>query len=142
MLTSMLWVRAKAKAILGALGGTPQPLVDAIAAGTIRGAVAVVGCNNPKVQQDYGHVISLFMLAYAIMYAGSGPICDRLGTRKGFAVFITLWSLAAVGIVSAVVQGLLMGRLLRRFSPRRLAVLGLLSSTLAFIAWGAATFFV
>ena len=49
------------------------------------------------------------------------------------------WSLAAVGIVSAVVQGLLMGRLLRRFSPRRLAVLGLLSSTLAFIAWGAAT---
>jgi DHA1 family tetracycline resistance protein-like MFS transporter len=49
------------------------------------------------------------------------------------------WSLAAVGIVSAVVQGLLMGRLLRYFSPRRLAVLGLLSSTLAFFAWGAAT---
>jgi DHA1 family tetracycline resistance protein-like MFS transporter len=49
------------------------------------------------------------------------------------------WSLAAVGVVSAVVQGLLMGRLLRRFSPRRLAMLGLLSSTLAFIAWGAAT---
>jgi carbon-monoxide dehydrogenase catalytic subunit len=44
------------EAILGALGGTPQPLVDAIAAGSIRGAVAVVGCNNPKVQQDYGHV--------------------------------------------------------------------------------------
>jgi DHA1 family tetracycline resistance protein-like MFS transporter len=49
------------------------------------------------------------------------------------------WSLAAVGIVSAIVQGVLMGRLLRRFSPRRLAVLGLLSSTLAFVAWGAAT---
>jgi MFS transporter, DHA1 family, tetracycline resistance protein len=49
------------------------------------------------------------------------------------------WSLAAVGIVSAIVQGLLMGRLLRRFGPRRLAVLGLLSSTLSFIAWGAAT---
>ncbi len=44
------------EAILGALGGTPQPLVDAIAAGTIRGAVGVVGCNNPKVTQDYGHV--------------------------------------------------------------------------------------
>jgi carbon-monoxide dehydrogenase catalytic subunit len=44
------------EAILGALGGTPQPLIDAIAAGTIRGAVAVVGCNNPKVTQDYGHV--------------------------------------------------------------------------------------
>jgi len=49
------------------------------------------------------------------------------------------WSLAAVGVVSAVVQGLLLGRLLRRFSPRRLAVMGLVSSTLAFVMWGAAT---
>ncbi|MBT8441814.1 MAG: carbon monoxide dehydrogenase, partial [Gammaproteobacteria bacterium] len=44
------------EAILGALGGTPAPLVDAIKAGKIRGAVAVVGCNNPKVPQDHGHV--------------------------------------------------------------------------------------
>jgi anaerobic carbon-monoxide dehydrogenase catalytic subunit len=44
------------EAILGALGGTPQPLVDAIVAGSIRGAVGVVGCNNPKVKQDYAHV--------------------------------------------------------------------------------------
>jgi DHA1 family tetracycline resistance protein-like MFS transporter len=49
------------------------------------------------------------------------------------------WSLAAVGIVSAIVQGLLLGRLLRVFSPKRLAVLGLLSSTLAYLFWGAAT---
>lgn len=49
------------------------------------------------------------------------------------------WSLAAVGIVSVVVQGLLLGRLLRRFSPRRLAVMGLVSSTLAYLLWGAAT---
>jgi carbon-monoxide dehydrogenase catalytic subunit len=44
------------EAILGALGGTPAPLVEAIAEGRIRGAVAIVGCNNPKVTQDYGHV--------------------------------------------------------------------------------------
>jgi DHA1 family tetracycline resistance protein-like MFS transporter len=49
------------------------------------------------------------------------------------------WSLAAVGIVSVVVQGLLLGRLLRWLSPRRLAVLGLVSSTLAYLLWGAAT---
>ena len=49
------------------------------------------------------------------------------------------WSLAAVGIVSVVVQGLLLGRLLRSLSPRRLAVLGLVSSTLAYLLWGAAT---
>jgi carbon-monoxide dehydrogenase catalytic subunit len=43
------------EAILSALGGTPQPLVDAIVAGKIRGAVGIVGCNNPKIKQDLGH---------------------------------------------------------------------------------------
>ncbi len=44
------------EAILGALGGTPEPLVNAIKEGAIRGAAGVVGCNNPKLKQDYGHV--------------------------------------------------------------------------------------
>ena len=44
------------EAILGALGGTPDPLVNAIKEGKIRGAVGVVGCNNPKIRQDLGHV--------------------------------------------------------------------------------------
>jgi carbon-monoxide dehydrogenase catalytic subunit len=43
------------EAILAALGGTPKPLIDAIVAGSIRGAVGVVGCNNPKIRQDLGH---------------------------------------------------------------------------------------
>ena len=38
-----------------ALGGTWEPLLNAIKAGQIRGAVGVVGCNNPKVVHDYGH---------------------------------------------------------------------------------------
>jgi DHA1 family tetracycline resistance protein-like MFS transporter len=49
------------------------------------------------------------------------------------------WSLAAVGIVSVTVQGFLMGRMLRRFAPQRLAIIGLVSSTLAYALWGAAT---
>ena len=49
------------------------------------------------------------------------------------------WSLAAVGVVSAIVQGLLLGRILKVISVRRLAVLGLISSTLAYALWGAAT---
>ena len=49
------------------------------------------------------------------------------------------WSLAAVGVMSVLIQGVLLGRLLKRFSPRRLAVLGLVSSTLAYACWGAAT---
>jgi MFS transporter, DHA1 family, tetracycline resistance protein len=48
-------------------------------------------------------------------------------------------SLAAAGVVSAIVQGLLLGRILRLVSVRRLAVLGLISSTLAYALWGAAT---
>ncbi|MCX8067927.1 MAG: carbon monoxide dehydrogenase, partial [Anaerolineae bacterium] len=44
------------EAILNALGGTPEPLVNAIKEGTIRGAVGVVGCNNPKIKQDLGPV--------------------------------------------------------------------------------------
>ncbi len=43
------------EAILAALGGTPQPLIDAIVKGQIRGATGIVGCNNPKIKQDLGH---------------------------------------------------------------------------------------
>jgi carbon-monoxide dehydrogenase catalytic subunit len=44
------------EAIVGALGGTLDPLLGAIKSGAIRGIGAVVGCNNPKVQHDFGHV--------------------------------------------------------------------------------------
>jgi len=49
------------------------------------------------------------------------------------------WSLFTIGCMSALVQGVLLGRLLKRFSPQRLAIVGLASSTLAFVAWGVAT---
>ena len=44
------------EAILKALGGTPDPLIQAIAGGSIRGIGAVVGCNNVKIPHNYGHV--------------------------------------------------------------------------------------
>jgi len=44
------------EAIVNALGGTLDPLLGAIKTGAIRGIGAVVGCNNPKVQHDSGHV--------------------------------------------------------------------------------------
>ncbi|MDP2848650.1 MAG: anaerobic carbon-monoxide dehydrogenase catalytic subunit [Humidesulfovibrio sp.] len=40
------------EAVIAALGGSLTPLIDAIKAGKIRGAVGIVGCNNPKFQQD------------------------------------------------------------------------------------------
>ncbi len=44
------------EAIVEALGGSLDPLLDAIKSGAVRGIGAVVGCNNPKVQQDFGHI--------------------------------------------------------------------------------------
>jgi DHA1 family tetracycline resistance protein-like MFS transporter len=49
------------------------------------------------------------------------------------------WSMAAVGVASVIVQGGLLGWLVKRFRPQRLALAGLLSSMLAYVAWGAAT---
>ncbi len=48
------------------------------------------------------------------------------------------WSLAAVGVASVIVQGVLLGPLLKRYSPQRLALVGLFSSTLAYLLWGLA----
>jgi MFS transporter, DHA1 family, tetracycline resistance protein len=49
------------------------------------------------------------------------------------------WSLFAVGVMAALVQGGLMKRLLRHFTPQRLATIGMLSATLAYLGWGLAT---
>ena len=59
--------------------------------------------------------------------------------RFGWGPTESGWSLFAVGMVSAVVQGGLLGRLLRVFTAQRLAMLGLASSTTAFALWGLAT---
>lgn len=45
-------------------------------------------------EQDYAQILVFFFAAYAIMYAGSGYIVDRLGTKKGFALFILGWSIS------------------------------------------------
>ncbi len=36
--------------------GTLKPLVECVHSGVLRGAVAMVGCNNPKVRPDYAHI--------------------------------------------------------------------------------------
>lgn len=36
--------------------GTLKPLVECIHSGVLRGAVAMVGCNNPKVRPDFAHI--------------------------------------------------------------------------------------
>ena len=36
--------------------GTTKPLLQCITSGVLRGAVAMVGCNNPKVRPDLAHI--------------------------------------------------------------------------------------
>ena len=45
---------------------------------------------------DYALVVGVFLGAYAVMYAGSGYVVDRLGTRRGFTLFVSVWSAAQV----------------------------------------------
>jgi ACS family hexuronate transporter-like MFS transporter len=55
-------------------------------------------------ERDYSQIVSIFLSAYAVMYAVSGYIVDRLGTRRGFAVFVFGWS------VSQMLHGLATGK--------------------------------
>ncbi len=45
-------------------------------------------------EEHYSYIVSAFLFAYAIGYAFSGYIVDRLGSRRGFALFMSSWSIA------------------------------------------------
>ena len=69
------------EAIVAALGGTPLPLLGAVKTGQIRGAVGVVGCNNPKITQDYGHVnLTRALIAADILVLDTG--CTAVANAK------------------------------------------------------------
>ena len=47
-------------------------------------------------ERDYAAIVFTFQLAYAIGLLATGPIMDRIGVRRGYAIAVVLWSLAAV----------------------------------------------
>ena len=57
-------------------------------------AVKAVQHDIPLTNTEFGALTSIFLLAYALMYAGGGALIDRLGTRRGFFVIMVFWSLA------------------------------------------------
>ena len=58
-----------------------RPLNDAIITGRLRGAAAVVGCNNPKHQHDSGHVaITKELLANDVLVVTTG--CTAIADAK------------------------------------------------------------
>ncbi len=53
--------------------GTTKPLINCITSGVIRGAVAMVGCNNPKVRPDTAHIeLMKKLIANDIIIVASG----------------------------------------------------------------------
>src|SRR5690348_7694517 len=53
---------------------------------------------------DYSQVLAIFLFSYAAMYAISGYVVDRFGTRRGFAMFALGWS------VSQILHGAIVGK--------------------------------
>ena len=61
--------------------GTTKPLLECITSGVIRGAVAMVGCNNPKVRPDTAHIeLMKKMIANDIVIIASG--CSAQAAAK------------------------------------------------------------
>lgn len=61
--------------------GTTKPLIECITSGVIRGAVAMVGCNNPKVRPDTAHIeLMKKLIANDIIVVASG--CSAQAAAK------------------------------------------------------------
>ena len=63
----------------------------------------VLGILAPTLQKDlgwneqqFGDIVSWFTIAYALGFLVVGRIMDRVGTRRGFAGAIVIWSVAAM----------------------------------------------
>src|SRR5690348_64629 len=63
----------------------------------------VIGILAPTLQHElgwtevqYGQIVSWFSLAYGLGFLGMGRLMDRIGVRRGFAVSIVAWSVAAM----------------------------------------------
>ncbi|MDB4891301.1 MAG: major facilitator superfamily 1 [Gemmatimonadetes bacterium] len=69
----------------------------------------VLGILAPTLQRelgwseaDYGAITSWFSFAYAIGFLGAGRLIDKIGVKKGYAMAIVAWSLAAMAHALAV----------------------------------------
>ena len=61
--------------------GTTKPLLECITSGVIRGAVAMVGCNNPRIRPDYAHIeLMKKLIANDIVIIASG--CSAQAAAK------------------------------------------------------------
>src|SRR6478672_4084153 len=45
---------------------------------------------------SYSRVVTMFLLGYTISQSVSGRILDRIGTRRGFMLFVGIWTIASM----------------------------------------------
>jgi ACS family hexuronate transporter-like MFS transporter len=70
-------------------------------------AIAAIEHDIPLTNTEFGALSSSFLLAYALMYAGGGALVDRLGTKRGFLLIMTFWSVACASQSLAIGFGML-----------------------------------
>jgi ACS family hexuronate transporter-like MFS transporter len=85
----------------------------------------VIGILKPTLQAqfgwteiDYGDIVFAFQLAYAIGYLFAGRVMDLLGIKRGFALALTIWSIAAMAAAGVP-----------RFGPAAAVLLGTVGLT-------------
>jgi carbon-monoxide dehydrogenase catalytic subunit len=87
------------ESILAALGGSVEPLVQAIKAGKIRGIAGVIGCNNPKITHDLGHTeLTKSLIRKDILVAVTG--CAAVAVGKAGLLTTEAAELAGPGLRS------------------------------------------
>ena len=64
-------------------------------------------------ESDYSNIVVAFQFAYAIGMVGAGRIIDKIGTKLGYAITLTLWSVAS--ILHAFATGTLSFAIFRAF---------------------------
>jgi MFS transporter, ACS family, aldohexuronate transporter len=74
---------------------------------TLPVAIKAIERDIPVTNQQFSLLQTAFLITYAIMYAAGGRLLDALGTRRGFMIIMTFWSLACAGHALATSFGLL-----------------------------------
>lgn len=88
-----------AEVIIATLGGSLTPLIDAIKEGKIRGIVALVGCNNPKVVHDKNHVeMTKALIGKDILVVETG--CSAIACAKAGLMLPDAADMAGQGLKS------------------------------------------
>ena len=82
---------------------------------TLPWAINHIQSDIPIGYQTKAFLDSAFLVSYGLMYLGGGWLLDRIGTRRGFLLIMTFWSVAcashgfAGGVIALAASRLLLG---------------------------------